>query len=51
MAVYFVHTCGHKGCGQRLVNNDKHKRYVHANMAPEKEPHKPIVVSTRTEEK
>lgn len=50
MAIYFVHTCAVKGCGQRLVNDEKRKRYVHANMAPEREPHKPVVKATRTED-
>ena len=50
MAIYFAFHCGHKGCGQRLVNDEKRKRYVHANLAPEKESHKPIVKSTATKE-
>lgn len=50
MAVYFRFTCGHKGCGMTLVNDEKSKRYVHAGMAPERQPHKPIVVSKKMEE-
>lgn len=41
MAVYIRHECA--DCGAQVVNHEKSKRYVHAGMAPEREPHRPIV--------
>lgn len=47
MAIYIRHECAVPGCGVQLVNNDKLKRYVHANMAPEREPHRGVVRSVK----
>lgn len=50
MAIYYAHYCGRKGCGQRVVNNDKLKRYIHADMAPEREGHRPIIRTVKMTE-
>jgi hypothetical protein len=50
MAVYYQHYCKVEGCGQRLVNHEQTKTYVHANMAPENQPHRPIVGSRTIDE-
>jgi hypothetical protein len=48
MAVYFRQVCA--TCGGQLVNVEKLKRYAHATIAPENEPHKPVVRSVRMDE-
>lgn len=48
MAVYYSFHCAK--CKLRVVNDDKRRRYIHAGVAPEKEPHKPVVVSKKMEE-
>lgn len=45
MAVYWRHKCG--VCGGQLINDEKQKRYVHADV---KQSHNPIVVSEKMEE-
>lgn len=51
MAVYYRHYCRVDGCGQRLVNHEQTKTYVHANMAPERQPHRPVVGVVKAEER
>jgi hypothetical protein len=50
MATYIRHVCAVPGCGVQLINNDKVKRYGHANVPPEREPHRGIVQSIKMQE-
>lgn len=50
MAIYIRHECAVADCGAQLVNDDKLKRYVHVNVSPEREPHKPVVRVVKMQE-
>lgn len=51
MAVYYRHYCKVAGCGVTLLNHEQSKTYVHANMAPENQPHRPVVGVVKTDER
>lgn len=49
MAIYYRMTC--RECGGVVINHEQSKRYVHAGMAPEREPHRPVIVTTKSGER
>jgi hypothetical protein len=53
MAIYFTHTCGHEGCGERVVTHPKRPVYDHVGGVHRGRTYDHVVttvVTTRTDD-